>query len=375
MPPAFGKDEYAARQHALQRLLVDRDVDVCVITAPESVCYLTGHATPGYYTFQALVLPQQGAPHLVMRETETVNAAESTYLEHLHGFADNHDPIAVTADVARRAIGQVGTLGVEQRSWFLTPEQHNQLLEIVQAAVVAALDGDVASLRLIKSSAEITYIREAADIVNAAMAEAVSATTSGAKERDVAATIFSSLISGGSGRLGMEPFVASGPRSGSIHASWTDRVIRDGEPVLLEFAASREHYHAALMHTVPVGKLSTQLQALAETCERARQATVKAIRPGATGENCHRACVQAIEADGLLDHYRKRTGYSIGLAFAPDWGEGALFSLGYDQHKPMQPGMVIHAVPALRIPGVGGYGLSSTVLVTQDGNEVLTTSP
>lgn len=371
MPPAFPREEFRSRQDRLRAQLEADDVDACVITAPENICYLTGHATPGYYTYQALVFPQDDEPILVLRESEVINGKDLTYLESYAGYRDGDDPVVATAQAVRAASG-TRRIGVEDRSWFLTPAQQRQLLAELDDPATVHIDDLVQRFRLVKSPLEIDAIRRAADIVNVAARASVGAIEPGVRDRDVAATIFDHLVREGSEYLGMEPFVASGPRSGSIHSSWSDRRIDDGDPVLVEFAAAHHRYHAVLMHTVAVGVVPDELRHVEETCRAALRATIAAIQPGNSGEDCHRACVRAIEEAGLLDYYRKRSGYSIGLAFAPDWGEGGLLSLGYGQHQPLEPGMVVHAVPAIRVPRVGGFGFSATVLVTDGGPEVLT---
>lgn len=373
MAPVFPKEEYQARQDRFRGALQEAGIDSCLITSPESVCYLTGHATPGYYTYQALVFPAASEPTLIMRESEVINAQELTYFDsgRIEGYPDNADPIAVTAGVLKSA-DATGKVGFDTRSWFLTPFQYESLLETLKPGETASVDAVLGGLRLIKSPREIDAIRDAARIVNRAADAAVAVIAPGVRERDVAARIFDTMVREGSEFLGMEPFVASGPRSGSIHASWTDREIRDGEPVLIEHAAAVNRYHAVLMHTVLVGKLPDDLQKVADSCAKARDATIAAMQPGNTAEACHVACVNSITADGLIEYYRKRTGYSVGIAFAPDWGEGGILSLGYGQTRKLEPGMVLHAVPAIRIPGRGGVGLSATVLITEDGPEVLT---
>ncbi|WP_157121443.1 M24 family metallopeptidase, partial [Nocardia miyunensis] len=93
---------------------------------------------------------------------------------------------------------------------------------------------------------------------------------------------------------------------------------------------------------------------------------------GGSPAAAHAACKAAIAEAGLAHTYRKRSGYSVGIAFAPDWGEGHLLSLGENEVKLFEAGMVVHVVPTLRIGGVAGIGLSATVLLTETGHEVLT---
>ncbi len=87
------------------------------------------------------------------------------------------------------------------------------------------------------------------------------------------------------------------------------------------------------------------------------------------------ACRDVIEKAGLYERFRKRTGYSIGLAYAPDWGEGHFLGLQRGDPTVLKPGMTFHMPPALREYGKYGFGVSEAVLVTEDGCEVLTTFP
>ena len=82
-----------------------------------------------------------------------------------------------------------------------------------------------------------------------------------------------------------------------------------------------------------------------------------------------------LEGEGWGDFNRIRSGYSIGISFPPDWGEGHILSLRAGEPRVLAPGMVFHLVPSLLIPGVGGFGVSDTVLVTESGCECLTQHP
>jgi len=79
-----------------------------------------------------------------------------------------------------------------------------------------------------------------------------------------------------------------------------------------------------------------------------------------------------IDEAGYTDNFRKRAGYSVGVSFPPDWGEGHIVSLSTGDRTLLAPGMVFHIPPALRRYGVHGVGVSETVLVTRDGSECLT---
>ncbi|WP_251280381.1 M24 family metallopeptidase, partial [Enterobacter hormaechei] len=81
---------------------------------------------------------------------------------------------------------------------------------------------------------------------------------------------------------------------------------------------------------------------------------------GATCEAPHLACQKVIDRAGFTENFKKRTGYSIGIAFAPDWGEGGILSLYSGITTELQPGMTFHIPPALRIYGQFTVGVSET---------------
>ena len=375
MTPTFDRSEYASRVQGFQKCLSELDLDVAVVTAPENICYLTGHQTPGYYTYQCLVVPQAEDPALLTRETETINGEQSTWLTHIVGYPDVADPLQRTAELVAELAGAGTRVGLEERSWFLTPAQHRQLASALSPRSIHPIDSELAELRLIKSPAEIDQIRKAADITNAAVRAAALAAVPGARECDAAAAAFAAMITSGSEYVGMEPFIASGPRAGTIHASWSDRVIGKGEGVLIELAAAKGRYHAPLMHTVWTGALPEFEARMAAACQEARDETVALLTPGRTPAEAHARCREVIGAHGLLSTYRKRSGYSVGIAFAPDWGEGHILSLKETEHRPFEPGMVVHAVPTLREGGVAGFGFSGTAVITDSGPEIITSCP
>lgn len=375
MAPTFDRVEYDTRVERFQKHLGAGDLDIAVVTAPENICYLTGHETPGYYTYQCLVVPQSGEPVLLTRETETINGRHSTWLTDIVGYPDVADPLERTAQLVGELIGNGTRIGIEERSWFLTPAQHAQLARALSPRSVHPIDDTLAELRLIKSSAEIEQIRKAAQISNKGVRAGALTATPGARERDVAAAAFAAMITSGSEYVGMEPFVASGPRAGTIHASWSDRVIEPGEGVLIELAAAKGRYHAPLMHTVWTGPLPDFEARMAEACQEARDETIGLLTPGHTPAEAHARCREVIDSHGLLDTYRKRSGYSVGIAFAPDWGEGHILSLKETEHRPFEPGMVVHVVPTLREGERAGFGFSGTVVISTGSPEVITSCP
>jgi Xaa-Pro dipeptidase len=183
------------------------------------------------------------------------------------------------------------------------------------------------------------------------------------------------MVVAGSDFLAADPIVTSGPRGSVAHTTFGNRTIQSGESVLIELGACRRRYFGALMRTVGVDGGSARFGGLADVVDEALDAAIGAIAPGVSCHEVDAACRARMEQGGLGPWFRKRTGYSMGVAFAPDWGEGHIVSLRQDDPTPLEPGMTFHIPPAVRLPGEDVYGVSETVVVTETGCEVLTSLP
>ena len=370
----FSMDEFEGRLRKVKQGMQKLNLDMLLVNTPENVFYLTGHKSPGYYMYMCLVIPFDGEPTLVLRRGELGNASVYAWLglDQLVAYDDTDDPLQKTVDVIHAKGFKGGNIGVEFNSWFLTTKNYLQLKDKLGTASVVDASGLVEAARMIKSPQEIQYIEKACDICNRAMEKGMEKVRIGLNENDVSAAIFSEMCLAGSEYFGTEPYVASGPRAGAMHSSWSGRVMREGEPVLLELSGTVNRYNGALMRTAFLGKPPAVIQEWSKVCLEALNAAIDAIKPGVTSEFVDEACRGVIERAGLYENYRKRTGYSIGIAFAPDWGEGHIMSLQKGDQRILQPGMVFHMPPAIRELGSYGVGFSETVLVTETGCKVLT---
>ena len=98
------------------------------------------------------------------------------------------------------------------------------------------------------------------------------------------------------------------------------------------------------------------------------------MKPGVPCSEVAEAWAGEIVRAGFPRPYR-RAGYSIGISFPPDWGEGHILSLRYDESRPLRAGMVFHVISSIRDEGVAVTGSSETILVTEQGWEAVTNFP
>jgi Xaa-Pro dipeptidase len=233
----------------------------------------------------------------------------------------------------------------------------------------------VEQLRLIKSPQEIAYIREAAAACDEGMRRAIDRAAAGKTENDLAQALYEGSLVHDSEYMSLPPFVASGYRSALAHATWSGRELVEGEVVFLEHAGVIHRYSAALIRVVSVGEPSDQVKRMDEAARAGLRAAIATAGPGVPAYVVDRACRGAIRDLGLGDYFRHRTGYSIGINFPPDWGEGHIMSIKESEPRTLAAGMTFHFVPGLFDYGHAAVGCSQTVLITEAGCEPLSTIP
>jgi Xaa-Pro dipeptidase len=368
---AFPEIEFASRQGRARAAVSAAGHEALIVTGPETIYWLTGRQTAGYFAFQALVLPSQGEPILFVRQLELAGATANTWLHDIVAYQDGEDP----ADALVRLLKERGITqpAMELAGWFVSPRLAGRIAR--GFGVEALPDGSslLPPLRAVKSPAELDAIRAAARYAQSGLSAGVAACAAGSDENVIAAAMLANATLAGSETMAMEPLVSSGPRSGLPHMTWRRRTLEPGDAVFLELAASHARYHAALMRTVWIGAPPAEASRMMDCALRALDAALGAIRPGVPCWLPHEAAQKVIDAEGYTPAFRKRIGYSMGIAFAPDWGEGEILSLFTGVDRLIEPGMVFHLPATLRSYGAWTVGASETVIVTETGIEPLST--
>ncbi|MSO92541.1 MAG: aminopeptidase P family protein [Rhodospirillales bacterium] len=364
---AFPKKEFDRRVGALQAILRKKGIDLFMTSGAENIFYLCGQQTPGYYMFQCLFVPAKGTPFLVMRGLERFNARANSYLEDIQGYSDTGHPAAAVVDVVKARGWKGKKIAVDRNAWFLTVNIYERLSQ----ALGKTLDGSdlVESLRRVKSPLELESMKQSGIINDAGMRAGLAAVRPGVTENDVAAATMGALIAAGSEYLGMEPFVTSGPRSGHPHSTWRRRKLEDGDMCVIETAGCYNRYHVASFRSVAIGNVPQKCRDWYKICLEALETGVRAVKPGVTAAYAHDAVQKVIDRHGVTDSYRKRLGYSLGISFAPDWGEGNILSLNAGVNVELKPGMTFHVPITLRDYGKFTVAVSESVIVTSRGCE------
>jgi Xaa-Pro dipeptidase len=372
----FSIEEFQSRLERVRHRLRERDVAGMLVHTPENIYYLSGYQTPGYYAYQALLVPEEraGPSMMVLRRLEESNVRALSWIDGRRVYTDTEDPLTLTAEVIKDAGLADKRLGVEKSSWFLTVEHLERLQSLLPGVRFVDCAGVVEQERLIKSDAEIAYIRKGARSAEAAMRAGLDVTGAGKTENDVAAEIYRASILTGSEYTSLPHFIASGYRSSLTHATWAGRRMEPGDVVYYEVSGTVQRYSAALFRAATIGPPSERFRRMSEATIAALNRVLEVMKPGITcGEVAEAWASEIVKAGFPRPH--KRAGYSIGISFPPDWGEGHILSLKYGESRALQPGMVFHVPSSIREEDVAVIGNSETILVTERGCEALTNFP
>ncbi len=369
----FPAAELGTRIAAARRVLAERDIDVYIVTGPENIFYLTGQQTPGYYTFQALLLPVEGDPWFVVRELEYANLLANSWVSQVERYADNADPVQVVSSLVDRLGWSNRRIAIDKRGWFLPIALYEALVDSLGAVADAA--GAVETLRRVKSPLEIEKISQAAGYTDAGMRAGLAAVREGGTDNDLVAAMMQASIAAGGEYVGMEPLVSVDKRTGVPHGTWRRGTLGSNSPAFLEMSSCHDRYHATLMRCAWVGEPPSEARHMMDVCLEGLDAALDKLEPGNTCADVHDACQAVVDKAGYTDAFKKRLGYSIGISFAPDWGEGGVLSLYTGVDVELVPGMAFHVVPALRSFGEFTVCVSETAVVTEQGHRILGTVP
>jgi Xaa-Pro dipeptidase len=371
-PLPFSDAEYDRRLAAVRASMAAAGLDAFVAFGPENINWLTGHDTPAYQYLQAAIVTPDAAPVNLLRSIDASNTLLRSRWRRAVAYADHDDPVAILARFLRDLLPPGARIGLEDRAFFVGPRRYQAL---VAALSGFAVDGRhlVEPHRLVKSPEELAVLRTAGRITATAMSAAVATARQGVDENAIAAAVWSALVTAGGEFPGLPPFIVSGPRSSLGHATWAGRRLAAGDVLNFEIPGVVARYCAPLFRTGTVGPAPGEVGAIAAACDEALDCLIDGLRPGVRLGDLHRRSVAIFARHGFaLAH---RSGYSVGVNYAPDWGEGDVLSIVETEDRVAAEGMVFHLVPGIYVPGRHAVVISETVAVGADGAERLVDYP
>ena len=371
----FERCEFDSRIAAARAALKRWDLADILLFAPESHYYLTGYDTSGFVFFQCMVLTADEKPiTLLTRRPDLEQARRTSIVEDVRIWYDRQgdDPATdLQAILAEKGL-KGARVGIEMRTFGLTADKYEMVrqrlagwCDLVDASHV------VRQLRLVKTPAEIAYVRRAAELADQSLEAMLAVAGPGAFEGDIAAAGSVPILAGGGDPPPSGPVLGSGDRALLIRSATGFRHLDPIDQLTLEFAGSYRRYSACLMRTVAIGRGNDTQKRMFEVTRDALAAMTAAARPGhALGEidDAHR---KVFDAAGYGHARMSACGYSLGALYRPTWMDvpPMLYS---GNPTPAVAGMVLflHAI-LIDAPKNLAMSLGHTIVLTDSGCEVL----
>ena len=362
----FAPSVYAARVARAQEVLRAQGLDALLAATGPDFAYLTGSWMTSNERLTALVIPAEGTPRLVAPQTDVLELQSTAVPEmgmELIGWADGEDPYGL-------ALGEAGYARLAV-SASLTADHLFKLQEHAPDAELLLASTALSELFMRKDDAELEQLRGAAaaiDRVHEAVPELLRA---GLTEREVAADIEERILAE---HVSVDfIIVGSGPNGANPHHSFSDRVLAEGEPVVVDIGGMfGAGYHSDCTRTYVVGgpELANAPFRDAYAILAEAQAAARALAaPGVRAQDIDAAARSVIAEAGFGDAFFHRTGHGIGLSVHEE-----PFLLAGNELV-LEEGMTFSIEPGIYLEGTWGMRLEDIVVTTADGCESLNACP
>lgn len=292
------------------------------------------------------------------------------YVEQAQQQAVGFDIVQHSGPIQEEIAKQVKELGIKHLG-FEKDHVTYSLFDTYQQSLDTTLvpvSGLMENMRLIKDESELSIIKEAVQIADAAFDHILGFIRPGLKEIDVSNELEFFMRKKGAVSSSFDIIVASGYRSALPHGVASDKIIENGELVTLDFGAYFKGYCSDITRTVAVGNPSDELKKIYNTVLEAQLKGVQGIKPGMTGKEADALTRDHITAMGYGEYFGHSTGHGLGMEVHEGPG------LSFRSDTVLEPGMVVTVEPGVYIAGLGGTRIEDDIVITENGNEILSTS-
>ncbi len=339
-------------------LLQENRVDAIWVTKRENVYYLSGFTG----SFGSLLITSSTGYFITDSRYATQSEREVSGFR--IGILKKGEQLLerVVRLLKKRKIGRIGFEPMDLRF-----QPYKELKKKASPARLVPLKNGVESLRLVKSGKEQQKILKAVRRAEEAYASVRKKICPGVPERDIALSMEGKMRRAGAAQVAFDLIVASGKRSAMPHGVASNKRLRKGELVIVDFGAECDGYFSDMTRTLYLGKrLVGEKRKIYDVVREAQEAAIQMIKPGIYFAEIDAVARNVIRKAGFGSYFGHGTGHGIGLEVhelprvAPNGRERA------------RQGMIFTVEPGIYVPGLGGVRIEDMVLVTERGCRVLT---
>ncbi|MEG6522567.1 M24 family metallopeptidase [Desulfotomaculum sp. 1211_IL3151] len=343
----------------LRQKMSEKGISHLFITKPENRYYLSGftgttgvlligQATADFFTdFRYIEQVKIQSPHFNVVKVEQIS------------------PFGLLSERLRNYKGEKLAFEAEDLSYKKYQELKHHLSDIE----LVPCEGLVEELRLIKDETEIKVIRQAMEIGDKAFSHILQYIRPGISELALTLELEFFMRQLGASGTAFDTIMASGPRSALPHGVASQRQLQMGDFLTMDFGALYQGYNSDMTRTVVLGQPDSKQLEIYHIVLEAQMAGLAAVKAGIPAKEVDAAARKVITSHGYGEFFGHGTGHGVGIAIHENP------RLNTKDETMLQPGMVVTIEPGIYLPQWGGVRIEDSVLVTENGCEILTSSP
>ncbi|MGL4342985.1 MAG: aminopeptidase P family protein [Metamycoplasmataceae bacterium] len=339
----------------LNKIFEDNNLDAIISEAPQTRLWYSGISTTDGL--------------LIIEEKKATLFVDSRYIEYAKNNAKNVEIILLEKDSFKKFLLEKNFKNIGFEENYLIFSSLKKFKSILPHATFYPIDGQ--KLRIQKSEAEIRNIQKAIDISIDAFEKVKTFLIEGVTEKEIAAKFNYLMKRLGAEKESFDEIVAFGPNTAEPHHHPTDRELKNGDIVKMDFGAYYNGYASDVTRTFffneQESKPDPKLKEILEIVEEAARLGREAIKPGITASEIDKICRDFITEKGYGNFFLHSTGHGLGI----DVHELPSVSFNKDKDCVLKEGMIITIEPGIYIENLGGARIEDDVLVTENGHRVL----
>ena len=369
----FTQDEFLERKSKVIKKLKEQNLDGLLMFRQESMYWLTGYDTFGYVYFQCLVLTSKGDLILLTRVPDLRQAQNTSIIKDIRIWVDKDksNPTDELKNILSELNLEKSNLGVEYEAYGLTGRNAIRLNDSLKNFAILHDKSELVSyLRVVKSPAEIVYVKKAAELADNAMEAAWKFSHEGQNESKILSEMQGAIFNGGGDYPANEFIIGSGKNALLCRYQSEKRKLDKIDQLSIEWAGTYKHYHSAMFRTIPIGKVNDKQKKMYTACAVALKACENKLIPGNRAGEVFDAHAKVFDEMGYKKSRMNACGYSLGTTFAPNWMDWPMLYNG--NPVILSSGMVffMHMI-LMDSENQLAMNLGETYLLTNSGNQRL----
>jgi Xaa-Pro aminopeptidase len=346
------------RIKSLQKILIEENLDLFLITFLPHVRYLSGYTGSN----GLIVISPQSS--LFLTDFRYKNQAKNQ-VKNMKVMIAQRDLLSSLSELALLK-GKRVKMGFEAD--HLSYEAYRKLKSLLSDCLLVSTGKLIESITIKKDKVEIEKIKKAVKITDRVFSEILDLVKPGVRERDLSAEMEYRMKKYGSSTPYFETIVASGKRAALPHGVASNKKKKKNEFITLDFGAVFDGYTADMTRTIVVGKANRKQKKVYNVVHRAQRHTISKTKSKIKACDLDKTARDIIRRAGYGKCFGHGLGHGIGIVIHADP------ALNPTNQQLLEVGMVVTIEPGIYIPNWGGVRIEDDVLITQRGCEILTKS-